>query len=106
MPPGCFHPPPKVDSAVVVLELLAAPRVADADALERVARVAFSAPRKSIRNPLSTRWDRAHVDQALLDAKIDPNRRPAELSLGELERLTACLGTPVGAAPDPACDPV
>ena len=59
--PGAFHPPPKVDSAVVLLEPQAAP-VADAAAfLEFVGRC-FQQKRKTIRNNLAPVYGTAQVD--------------------------------------------
>ena len=58
-PPGAFHPPPKVDSWVIRLDLFSEPATGRVDpaAHERVVRAGFSAPRKTIRNGLSEpRW--------------------------------------------------
>ena len=93
VPPGAFHPPPKVHSSVIRLDLLPQPRSGPVRPahLERVVRSAFSSPRKSIRNPLSADWPRERVDQALVEAGLDPTARPAVLDLDQWITLAACL---------------
>jgi len=84
--PGCFHPPPRVDSTVMRLVPRAAPLapVADEDELERLVRAAFSKRRKTLRNTLR---GRVGLDQALARAAIDGTRRPETLSVAEFARL-------------------
>ena len=53
LPASAFTPPPKVDSAVVVLKPLAEPRFpADPKALERIVAAAFGQRRKMLRQSL------------------------------------------------------
>jgi 16S rRNA (adenine1518-N6/adenine1519-N6)-dimethyltransferase len=53
VPPEAFHPPPKVDSAVLQLRPLQAPRYpADLPTLERVVATAFNQRRKMLRSSL------------------------------------------------------
>ena len=55
LPPGAFRPPPKVDSAVVVLDPLPeAERFRDLDALEKVTAAAFGQRRKMLRAALKS----------------------------------------------------
>ena len=75
---GAFRPPPKVDSAVVRLEPLAAPLQIDEELLLR----AFSARRKTLKNALPG------VD--FVAAGIDPGLRPENLSAADYARLSAC----------------
>ncbi len=74
VPARAFVPPPKVDSAVVRLDMLPeGERFMDVKALETVTRAAFAQRRKTIRNGLSSAGDAA----ALLEAAgIDPAARP------------------------------
>jgi 16S rRNA (adenine1518-N6/adenine1519-N6)-dimethyltransferase len=59
--PGAFHPPPKVDSAVVLLEPRpAAP--ADPDGFLRFAGLCFAHKRKTIRNNLAEVYGKDLVD--------------------------------------------
>lgn len=58
VPPGCFLPPPRVDSAVIRLERR--PLTDDADLMARAARVAdaaFAQRRKTLRNSLKATFD-------------------------------------------------
>lgn len=71
---GAFRPPPKVDSAVVRLTPLAAPRVADYAAFVDFAARCFRHKRKTLRNNLG-RGDIPHAA-----------RRAEELSVEELEQ--------------------
>ncbi len=91
VPAGAFHPPPKVDSAVI--ELL--PRVGPIDAAEprfvSVVRAAFEARRKTLRNALLRGRDAADVDRALAAAGIDGGRRGETLSVEEFASLAAAF---------------
>jgi 16S rRNA (adenine1518-N6/adenine1519-N6)-dimethyltransferase len=51
--PSAFHPPPKVDSAVVLLEPNPKPEVADPDAFLRFVGLCFAHKRKTLRNNLA-----------------------------------------------------
>lgn len=97
VPPGAFHPPPKVDSAVIRLDLYAEPQTdgVDPSHLEQVVKAGFAQPRKAVRNPLSRRWSRAHVTEALAAAGLATSVRPAELTLADWIAVARAL-TPVG----------
>lgn len=90
VPPSCFRPSPKVDSAVVRLDVSDAPRVevGDVDAFRRVVRAAFSQKRKMLRNTLRAAFgdDTAGV---LERTGIDGCRRAETLTLDEFATLTA-----------------
>jgi len=85
--PGAFHPPPKVQSAVVRLIPHPTPPFSLA-ARERFARLvaaAFGQRRKTLRNSLN-----GHVDAAgFREAGIDPRRRAETLTPAEFARLAA-----------------
>ena len=88
--PGSFHPPPKVRSAVLVLEAIDPPLVPPErrEALRTVVRAAFGRRRKTLRNALVDVVDRSdRVDAALAGAGIDPRRRGETLSVEEFDRL-------------------
>jgi 16S rRNA (adenine1518-N6/adenine1519-N6)-dimethyltransferase len=85
--PGSFQPPPKVESALVRLEPLAAPPACDAARFADVVRRAFSARRKTLRNALP------EVDFRALG--IDAGLRPENLSATDYARIAAA--TPAGA---------
>lgn len=91
VPPEAFLPPPKVDSAILRLDVypdLALP-LADLDRFFRVVRAGFGQKRKQLRNSLaaglglSTR----EAGERLTANGIDPQRRAETLSLEEWGRL-------------------
>jgi 16S rRNA (adenine1518-N6/adenine1519-N6)-dimethyltransferase len=85
LPPGAFRPPPKVDSAVVVLEPLpAAERFPDLDALEQLTAAAFGQRRKMLRAALKSL---PGAVEALAAAEIDPTRRAETLTQAEFRAL-------------------
>lgn len=78
VPARAFTPPPKVDSAVVVLDPLpAASRFEDLDALSTVTESAFGQRRKTLRRSLGMAASRCSSSpEALLEAAgIDPGAR-------------------------------
>ncbi len=91
IPPTAFRPPPKVHSAVVRLDVRAAPavQVDDIDSLLRLVQAGFAAPRKQLRNSLAIGLSLpvAEVASLIAAAGLDPQRRPGTLGLEEW----ACL---------------
>jgi len=86
-----FAPRPKVDSAVVSLEVLARPRVEidDFGAYTRVVKAAFGTRRKTLRNALAALGlEKAAIVEALSRAGVDPARRAETLSLAEFAAVT------------------
>ena len=86
VPPGAFTPPPKVDSAVVRMRPLPAPRrrALDEGHFARLVAAAFSQRRKTLRNAA-----RALVaEEAFEAAGIDPVRRGETLSVAEFISLS------------------
>ena len=97
LPAQAFYPIPKVDSAVIRVELFAEPRIADTATFFLLAKAGFSQKRKTLRNALSggLRLSPQQAGQLLLAAGIDPNRRAETLSLtewGELVKSWLALG--------------
>lgn len=95
VPAGAFRPPPKVESAVIRLGVLRAPRVAVAD--ERrfhvVVRAAFAQRRKTLANALAAGLGRPvdAVRAAVESAGIEPSRRAETLTIFEFADLTGRL---------------
>jgi len=92
VPAACFTPPPKVDSAFVVMPLRDSPAVAvrDEDRFFRVVGAAFAQRRKTMLNNLCAVF-RVNRDQALqwIQAEGLPEKiRGEALSLEELGRLS------------------
>jgi 16S rRNA (adenine1518-N6/adenine1519-N6)-dimethyltransferase len=95
VPPGAFRPPPKVDSAVLHLRVLPAPRVplADEHRFARVVRAAFAQRRKTLANALAGGLGiPAHRARSAVEAAgIDPGRRAETLTIPEFAALAARL---------------
>ena len=95
VPPGAFRPPPQVESSVLHLRVLQAPRVplADERRFETVVRAAFAQRRKMLANALGAGLGLPleAVRRAAAAAGIDPTRRAETLSLLEFAALTAEL---------------
>lgn len=85
IPPRAFRPAPKVQSAVVRLDVRDSPdvEVDDMAAYLRVAAAGFAAPRKRLRNSLAVGLRiEAPVSAAILsDAGVDGDQRPQMLTL-------------------------
>jgi 16S rRNA (adenine1518-N6/adenine1519-N6)-dimethyltransferase len=87
IPAEAFFPAPKVDSAVLVVDILAAPRI-NAELLDtffRLIKAGFSQKRKTLRNSLSAglRISNTEAANLLTRAKLDPQRRAETLSIEE-----------------------
>jgi 16S rRNA (adenine1518-N6/adenine1519-N6)-dimethyltransferase len=92
IPAGAFYPAPKVDSAVIRVDLYPEPLIpiAQLDQFFRVAKAGFSQKRKTLRNSLSAglRLSSTAAFDLLNSAGIDPMRRAETLSLAEWRTLT------------------
>jgi 16S rRNA (adenine1518-N6/adenine1519-N6)-dimethyltransferase len=88
---GAFYPPPKVDSAVVRLDVFDQPWLAPEEAARffEIARAGFGGRRKQLRNSLPHGlWrESAEIVAALARARIDPARRAETLTLDEWRAL-------------------
>ena len=94
VPANAFSPPPKVDSAVVVLEPLPeAKRFPDLKLLGEVTMAAFGQRRKMLRKSLKSIAKKYGLDPEpwCESCKIDPQRRPETLSVAEFQGLTRAL---------------
>jgi len=95
VPRSAFHPAPKVDSAVVRIDLRDQPAVTvpDEAAFFNVVRAGFSQPRKQLHNALAARlWlPPDSAPELLRSAGIDPARRAQSLSLEEWARVSAAV---------------
>ncbi len=80
LPPGCFWPSPKVDSAVVRLRVREKPLVGDPRRLTDLLHRLFSKRRKQLGAILGRR--------IILPDGIDANQRPEQLTLVQLAAMT------------------
>ena len=95
VPPGAFRPPPKVDSAVLDVRPLPAPRVnvENEPRFHTVVRAAFAQRRKMLANALAAGLGLS-VDSARTAAAaagIDPGRRAETLDIKEFAELARRL---------------
>ena len=96
VPARAFHPPPKVDSAVLLLEHRAAPRadVGDDAFFRKVVKAGFSQRRKTLSNALQSDralGDAGRIRAALAEAGIESMRRAETLSVADFARLARAL---------------
>ncbi len=97
IPAGAFYPVPKVDSAVVRIDVGERPAVdlqgVDEANFFRVVRAGFSQKRKMLRNSLSAGLGcaPAEVAESLGQVGVDPGRRAETLGLQEWGRVTQVL---------------
>ena len=84
VPAQSFYPPPKVDSAILRIDVYSQP-VVEVEGFFRVVRAGFSAPRKQLRNALAQGLSIAPAAAAglLNRSAISPQRRAETLSLEE-----------------------
>ena len=92
IPAEAFYPVPKVDSAVIRVDLESVPRIADPalDTFFSIAKAGFSQKRKTLRNSLSAglRLTSSVAVELLEKSGIDPMRRAETLSIDEWSALT------------------
>jgi 16S rRNA (adenine1518-N6/adenine1519-N6)-dimethyltransferase len=89
---GAFYPTPKVDSAILRLDLFSEPLIPAPllDTFFYLAQAGFSQKRKMLRNALSSGLNLRsnQVEEILLQIGIDPRRRAETLSIAEWGLLT------------------
>ena len=88
IPKEAFRPVPKVDSAVIRMQILERPsvNVGDEKLFFKLVRTAFSQRRKMLANSLKN--IRSDIKEWLTEAGIDPQRRPETLGIKEFARLS------------------
>jgi len=90
VPPHVFTPPPKVDSALIRLELKEELPNVNTELFFKIVASAFQQRRKTIKNTLKQilpSYSTTMVENILLKAGIDPTRRGETLSTFEFERV-------------------
>jgi 16S rRNA (adenine1518-N6/adenine1519-N6)-dimethyltransferase len=96
VPAGAFYPRPKVDSAIVRLDVHAQPAIDDVqtDRYFAVVRAGFAQRRKQVANSLSAglAMPKQQVRDALARAGIDARRRAETFSLQEWRTICIALG--------------
>jgi len=82
-----FNPPPKVDSAVILLKTKIPAPSANPERYYETVRALFAQPRKTILNNLSERVENGGKNEISLGLKkihIDPTARPQNLDIGDI----------------------
>ncbi len=91
IPAGAFYPAPKVDSAVIQVEIYPQPLVprASLPVFFRLAKAGFSQKRKTLRNALAggMHWPPQEAEARLNAAGIQPQRRAETVSIAEWKAL-------------------
>ncbi len=92
LPAGAFYPPPKVDSAVMRIDMYPQPLIPN-DQMEtffRLAKAGFGQKRKMLRRSLSAGLSLpvAEVEHLLQVSQVDATRRAETLSMDEWKLLT------------------
>ncbi|HMB23886.1 MAG TPA: 16S rRNA (adenine(1518)-N(6)/adenine(1519)-N(6))-dimethyltransferase RsmA, partial [Anaerolineales bacterium] len=95
IPAEAFFPAPKVDSAVLCVDIYSAPLIKEEllDTFFKLIKAGFSQKRKTLRNSLSSGLHISPTETAdlLTRADIDPQRRAETLSIEEWERLSSLV---------------
>ena len=92
VPARAFTPPPKVDSAVIVLDPLEAP-FQDLKTLGRVTQSAFGQRRKMLRRSLRSLAEQSDIvlEDWLEACEVDPKARPETLPVSAFQALAKTL---------------
>lgn len=97
VPKGSFYPAPKVDSAVLCMEVQDNPNVEvlDEKLFFKVVKAAFSQRRKTLLNCLSSGFScgKDTLSQLLIDIGIEPTVRGEKLGLSEFAKIADALKT-------------
>ena len=112
VPPSCFYPRPKVESAVVRFDFLQKTRVEieDEAIFRKVVKAAFGHRRKTLRNALKNvdffNLEEGEIEVNLRKAGIDLRRRGETLTLREFAALSGVISTAAKsvASRDPTSD--
>jgi len=95
IPAEAFFPAPKVDSAILVIDIYSTPLIKEEllDTFFKMIKAGFSQKRKTLRNSLSSGLHNSPTEAAelLTRANIDPQRRAETLNLEEWERLSSLV---------------
>jgi len=91
IPANAFFPAPKVDSAVLCVDIYSSPKIQSEllDSFFKLIKAGFSQKRKTLRNSLSSglHIPTTETEELLAKANIDPMRRAETLSIEEWSTL-------------------
>ena len=107
VPAKAFYPRPKVDSAVLRLDVYSEPVVQDVPLRRffQVVRAGFGQKRKQLANSLSAglALSKNTTRSALLSADVDPSRRPETVELEEWRDICLALASVEAADQEGSC---
>ena len=86
--PDSFVPAPKVESAILLLQKHAN---REDEEFERLLKVAFSQPRKTLMKNLSSSYQKQRLQELYKQLAIDPTLRPHQLSIDNYHQLYTLL---------------
>lgn len=86
VPRSAFWPQPKVHSAVIKISHIHIPEYLKV--LEKITQLAFSAPRKKIKNTLATYVEKIEENAKL---NIDANQRPQDITIAQWQKIAQML---------------
>ena len=91
--PGCFSPPPKVDSVVVSYERLSEPKISvnEYKSFNRFTRVLFGQKRKQIQGILKNYYKQHDLPKIFKETEISGQLRAEALSLDQIYQLYFAL---------------
>ncbi len=91
LPPQCFYPPPKVDSAIVKIDVFEHPAIELENIRDffRIVEAGFNAPRKQLHNSLALGLSLSPqvVSELLKEAGINSSCRPKDLTFEEWGKI-------------------
>ncbi|HEV2615652.1 MAG TPA: 16S rRNA (adenine(1518)-N(6)/adenine(1519)-N(6))-dimethyltransferase RsmA [Candidatus Acidoferrales bacterium] len=102
IPPGAFHPPPKVTSALLEMHLpgeRASLDIHDDAAFLNFMQLCFAHKRKTLRNNLRDTYPHDAIAKALLSSALTGTSRAEELTLRQFAQLFAALPCSSGPVP-------
>ncbi len=91
LPKSVFMPQPKIDSAILKLDLRIYDKEVDRDLLFKLVRAGFNKRRKTILNSLSDVADKDRLKACFEECGLAENLRAENLSLDDYIKLTNCL---------------
>ena len=94
VPAANFLPPPKVDSAILKINMYPAPQIkTNADAFFKIVRAAFNQKRKMLSQTLAklTKKQKPEIEKILIKSTINPLSRPENLSIKDWDNLICSL---------------
>lgn len=91
--PGCFSPPPKVDSVVVSYERKEDSQRKDFDKLNKFSRLVFSGKRKQLLGMLKQHYNKEKLEKSFITLQISPQIRAEALTIEQVNGLYELMNT-------------